>query len=153
MSRPTKASLLLFFFSLCAAAIYVTLRPATEVKPPVPRELYSVVNEQLAAFRAEDFPGAYRCSASAVQQKFTLRQFEAMIRHDYSQMANARRVEFGTIDVHGSTAFVQVFFFAWDGSARSFLYSFAAEKGIWKIDGAQEVRVFSPRENLAGTHA
>lgn len=153
MSRALKASLLLFFLSLCAAAVYVTLRPSRAAKAPAPRELYSVVNDQLAAFRAEDFPGAYRYAASAVQQKFTLQQFEAMIRHDYAQMAYARRVEFGAIDVHGSAAFVQVYLFAADGSGRSFLYSLAAEGGAWKIDGAQEVRVFPPRQSLAGTHA
>ena len=153
MSRALKASLLLFFFSLCAAAVYVTLRPAREAKAPAPQELYSVVNDQLAAFRAEDFPGAYRYAASAVQQKFTLSQFEAMIRQNYAQMAQARRVEFGAIEVHGSSASVQVFLFAEDGSGRSFIYTLAAEDGAWKIDGAQEVRVFPPRSSLSGTHA
>lgn len=153
MNPPTKASLLIFFFSLCATALLVTMHLRKHTPPPAPHELYSVVNRQLAAFRADDFPSAYRQAASAVQTKFTLAQFEAMIRRDYAQMAHARRVEFGPVNVHGSAAIVQVYFFAADGSVRSFLYSLMAERGAWKIDGAEEVRVSPRMPQLSGSHA
>lgn len=153
MNRPTKASLVIFFFSLCSTAIFVTIHLREHTPAPAPHELYSVVHDQLAAFRAEDFPSAYRQAASAVQTKFTLAQFEAMIRRDYSQMAHARRVEFGPVNVHGAAAVVQVYFFAADGSVRSFLYSLMAERGAWKIDGAEEVRVFPRMPQLSGSLA
>ncbi len=153
MNRLTKAALLLFFFSLCGMALFVTSRVRARATPPDPQELYSVVNSQLAAFRAEDFPGAYRYAASAFQQKFTLGQFEAMIRRDYAQVAHARRVEFGPVQVRGAAAAVPVYFFQTDGSVRSFLYSLMAEDGSWKINGAEEIGTFPPAHWLGGSHA
>ena len=60
MNRLAKALLLLFFFSLCGAAFFVGHQMRDGTPAPAPRELFAVVNEQLAAFRADDFPGAYR---------------------------------------------------------------------------------------------
>ena len=60
-----------------------------------------------------------RQAASGVQQKFTLPQFEAMIRPDYSEMTSAQRIEFGLVKVSGSAAVVQVFFCGAGGSVRS----------------------------------
>lgn len=152
MSRFAKASLLLFFFSLCGAAFFITHRVREWTPAPAPHELFAVVNDQLAAFRAADFPGAYRRATTGVQQKFTLEQFEAMVRRNYAEMANARRVEFGSVKVEGSTALVQVFFFAGDGSVRVFLYSLISEERGWKIGGVEELNRNRPSQQIAGTH-
>src|SRR3954470_8872636 len=127
MSRLTKASLLLFFFSLCAAAFLIAHRVEQRRPPPAPHDLFAVVNDQLAAVRAADFPGAYRYAATGVQQKFTLPQFEKMLRRNYGGLARAQRVEFGSVEVHGNNAIVQVFFFATNGAVRSFVYNLIAE--------------------------
>lgn len=153
MNRLTKASLLFFFFALCGVAIFISARVRERSASPAPQELYSVVNSQLAAFRAEDFPGAYRCATSAFQQKFTLGQFEAMIRRDYAQVTHARRVEFGPVQIRGAAAALPVYFFQADGSVRSFLYSLMAEGGSWKITGAEEIRALPPAHQLSGSHA
>lgn len=153
MTRTTKTALLVFFLSLCAIAIVVTFRPPTRTPVPVPHELYSVVNSQLAAFRADDFTSAYRFAASTVREKFTQPAFEAMIRRNYAQMAHARRVEFGSAKVQGSAAVVEVFFIAADGSVRAFLYSLMAEGGAWKIDGAEEMPALPGKAHFSGSHA
>ena len=67
-------------------------------------------------------------------------------------MANAQRVEFGSVKVEGSAALVQVFFFAGDGSVRVFLYSLISEDGGWKIGGVEELSRSRPSQQLAGTH-
>ena len=144
MTRTIKASLLFFFLSLCGAAIFVTDHVRSQVPPPAPHELFSVVEKQLAAFRAADYSSAYRHAASEVQQKFTVPQFEAMIRRDYGDMTNAQRIEFGFVKINGSAAVVQVFFCAGDGSARSFLYSLIAEGDSWKINGVQSCKMRLP---------
>jgi|GEM_PF-447599 len=144
MTQKIKASLLFFFLSLCAGAVIVTHHFRSHRPPPSPRELFAVVEEQLAAFRASDYPSAYRHSASSVQQKFTLPQFEAMIRRDYGDMASARQVEFGLVQVTGSAAVVQVFFRETNGTRRCFLYSLLVENGVWRINGVQAMRP-SPR--------
>ena len=151
MSRFAKASLLLFFFSLCAAAFFIADRLRERTPAPAPHELFAVVNQQLAAFRADDFPSAYHQASSGVQQKFTLPQFEAMVRHDYGEMANAQRVEFGPVRVDGATALMQVYFVGRDGSVRVFLYSLLAEAGGWRIGGVEELDRYWPRQGSAGT--
>jgi Domain of unknown function (DUF4864) len=140
MTRTIKASLLFFFLSLCGTAIFVTDQVCRQVPPPAPRELFAVVEKQLAAFRAADYSSAYRQAASGVQQKFTVPQFEAMVRRDYGDMMHARRIEFGFVRVIGSAAVVQVFFVGESGSARSFLYSLIAEGDAWKISGVRQLQ-------------
>ncbi|MEP6821875.1 MAG: DUF4864 domain-containing protein [Chthoniobacterales bacterium] len=152
MNRFTKATLLLFFFSLCGVAFLITARLRDHVVAPAPHELFAVVNDQLAAFRADDFTSAYRQASTGVQHKFTLPQFEAMVRRNYAEMANAQRVEFGSVRTEGSTALVQVFFFAGDGSARVFLYSLIAEDGGWKVGGVEEISRFRPNQQVTGTY-
>lgn len=152
MNRVTKSALLMFFFSLCASAALLTHRWRERTPPPAPHELYSVVNQQIAAFRSHDFPGAYQYAASGVQQKFTVAQFETMIQRDYPQLARTYRIEFGNVEVRGASALVQVHFFGRDQSVRTFLYSLIAENGTWKIDGAEELHR-GPSRRLPGLHA
>jgi hypothetical protein len=149
MSRLVKVSLLLFFFALCGAAI--VLNHSAEDRTPAPnaRDLYSAVNRQLSAFRSEDFDSAYRHAAAGVQQKFSRSQFELMIRRDFSSMTKAEHVEFGAVRVAEAGALVQVFLTAPNGTIRGFLYSFAAEKDGWKIDGVEPLGA-QPAHRLPG---
>jgi hypothetical protein len=110
------------------------------IPPPAPHELFAVVEKQLAAFRAADYSSAYRQAASGVQQKFTVPQYEAMIRRDYGEISGAQRIEFGFARVSGPTAVVQVFVREANGSVRAFLYSLIAEGDSWKINGVQPQR-------------
>ena len=139
MTPLAKGSLLTFFFSLCGAAFIVSHHVRKPPPAPVPHALFSVVNNQLTAFRADDYPSAYRYAATGLQQKFTLPQFERMVRRNYAHMAAARRVEFGSVQVDRGSARVHVFVFTDDGSMRTFLYSLTAEGDVWTISDVQEV--------------
>jgi hypothetical protein len=152
MNRIAKASLLLFFFSLCGSAFVVTHHLREHTPAPLPRELFTVVNDQLTALRASDYVSAYRHAATGVQQQFTLPQFEAMARQNYADMARGYRVEFGSAKVEGAAAFVQVFFISTDGSVRSFLYSLTAERKLWKISDVQELSIYPITSRLSGLH-
>ncbi|MBA3272408.1 MAG: DUF4864 domain-containing protein [Chthoniobacterales bacterium] len=111
------------------------------------------MNDQLAAFRASDYPSAYRRAAAGVQQKFTLPQFETMVRRNYRAITGAQRVEFGSVTGDGSSAVVEVFFFSEHGGVRCFLYSLTAEAGGWKIEGVEEVRANGSAGPLVGCQA
>ncbi len=145
MSRVLKVSCLLFFFALCGVAIYATHLARQRTPAPQSRELFAVVTRQLSAFRAADYPGAYRQAAAGVQQQFSLPQFELMVRRDYTSMTEPTRVEFGAVEVAGGSALVQVFLTAPDGVMRGFLYSFTAEADGWKISGVQPLGRTPPR--------
>ena len=151
MNRWLKASLLLFFFALCGVAILATHLVRQEARPPRAEELFSVVDYQLSAFRAADFADAYRHSALVVQQKFSLPQFELMVRRDYTAMTEAQHVEFGAVQVSGGNALVQVFLTVPDGVVHSYLYSFTCEPDGWKIDGVQSLGR-QPVRRLPGLH-
>lgn len=153
MPRSAKASLLLFFFSLCAVALFVAHQIELHAPTPAPHELFAAVNDQLAAFRASDYPNAYHRAAAGVQQKFTLSQFETMVRGNYGAITRAHRVEFGSVKVNGSSAVVQVFFFNASGAVRCFLYSLIAEGDAWKIEGVEEIGAYRSRVPLVGSHA
>jgi len=151
MSRIAKAFLLLFFFSLCGSAFVVTHHLREHVPAPLPRDLFTVVNDQVTALRASDYVSAYRHAATGVQQKFTLPQFERMARHSYGAI-DRHRIEFGSAKVEGSTAVVHVFFVSPDGSIRSFVYSLTAENNLWKISGVHEMSGNPMRTPLGGLH-
>ncbi len=146
MTRIAKSFLLLCVFSLWAAALIVTHQLARETPAPAPRELYSVVGNQLSAFRAADFSRAYRNASSRVQQKFSLSQFERMIRHNFVELTETPRVEFGFVQTEGESAILQVFFFAGSGAARAFLYTFVVEDGVWKIEGIEPMPILRSRQ-------
>lgn len=152
MTRPVKATLLLFFFLVCGSAFVITHKLRERLPTAVPQQLFAIVNQQLLAFRAEDFQSAYRQAATGVQQKFTLAQFETMVRRSYPEMAHAHRVEFGLVKVQGGSALVQVFFFGENGGVRSFVYSLINEDAAWKIDGVEELKSYRRDRSLAGSH-
>ncbi len=153
MTRILKGGLLFSLFLVCACALLFAHNLRRSLPAPAPRELFAIVNEQLIAFRSADFRGAYHHAAIAVQQKFTLPQFEKMVRQNYSEMTRAQRVEFGVVRMQGESASMQVFVFADDGSLRAFLYSFTNEGDSWKIDGVEELARDRSGHRLAGTHA
>jgi hypothetical protein len=152
MTRTIKASLLFFFLSLCASAIIVTHHVRLQPPQPAPHELFSVVEKQLAAFRASDYSSAYQYASSEVQQKFTMPQFEAMSRREYGDVVNAQSIEFGRVKVSGLVAVVQVFVCHPSGLMRSFVYSLTAEGDSWKINGVRQTRSAPAGRRAGGLH-
>ncbi len=153
MNHWTKGAVLSLLLLICGGGFVVTQKVREQVLAPEPHDLFAIVNEQLAAFRSSDFQAAYRYAATRVQQKFTLPQFEKMVRRTYPEMVRGCRVEFGVVKVQGANAVVQVFFLAADGTVRSFLYSLIHEEESWKIDGVEELKAFRAGDRLVGTHA
>lgn len=153
MGHWTKAALLFLLLLVCGVGFFVTQKMREQLPPPAPHDLFAIVNQQLTALRSADFQSAYRHAASAVQQRFTLPQFERMVRERYPEMVRGYRVEYGVVKVQGSTAFVQVYLFASDDSVRSFLYSLTRETEGWKIDGVDELKGYREVSRLSGTHA
>jgi hypothetical protein len=151
MNARLKILFLLFFFALCGAAVIVTSNSRRHTPAPAAKDLFAIVNTQLSALSADDFGSAYRHAASVVQQKFSLPQFESMIRRDFSSMTQARRVEFGAVHVAGAAALMQVFLITPDGVTHGFLYSFTNESDGWKIDGVESLGL-QPTQRLRGLH-
>ncbi len=151
MPASIKVALLLLFFALCSAAIIATDEARKEMPAPGAHELYSIVGRQLSAFRMSDFDRAYDDAAAGVQEKFSRREFEAMVRREFWQMTRPQQVEFGLVWSTGSAALVPVYLTASDGTVRGFVYSLIPQANGWKIDGVQSLgKETMPR--LPGLH-
>jgi Domain of unknown function (DUF4864) len=101
------------------------------------RSLQEVIQEQLKAFNADDYPGAYRYASRHIQDKFSLEEFRAMVRSGYPQIARSLRNSFGVIvyseDRLHASARVDVT--GVDHVTVRAEYRMVMEDGRWKIDG------------------
>jgi hypothetical protein len=149
MNRLIKAAFLSILLALCLGAAITSWLKQKQLPAPTEHDLYSIMNGQLADLRAADFASAYQYAASGMQQKFSRTQFEVMIRRDFITMTEAARVEFGAVRITASSALAQVFLTTPDGLTRVYVYSFAPEKGGWKITGVRPLNL-QPLTQLPG---
>ena len=96
----------------------------------------ATVENQLAAFRAEDFARAYRHASPALQRQFTLPVFEAMIRRGYPALVRHRSAELGVVrDLDGRRAAVTVLVVSHEGEPVRFRYLLVLENDAWRVAG------------------
>ena len=149
MNRLLKLALLTFLLALCLGAAIATRLAQRPPAAIAEHDLFSVVNQQLADFRAADFSSAYQRAASGMQEQFSPSQFELMIRRDFFSMTRAARVEFGAVRMANRSAEAQVLLTGPDGLTRIYLYRFAIENGHWKISNVRPLSL-QPLTHLPG---
>ncbi len=150
LQRVTWLACVFSFASTLALYEYST-RPRPELAAP--QELYAVVQKHLAACRSADFPLAYHAAASAVQERFTLVEFERKLRRDYLPVAAAQRIEYGAVRhsrAQAERAMVDVYFIARNGEANGWTYTLLYEDGDWKIDHGEPIPGWPAGERLSG---
>jgi hypothetical protein len=153
MSRSAKLCLLGAVFALCgAAALFQSmLERHWQATPPI--ELYQVVSQQLAAFRAEDYPTAYRQVSMGFQEKFNILSFANYARIEYPALLRAVRVEFGQVRFRGRHAVLPAYFIMPEGDVIPCVYDFIHEEDAWKIDGARVLPQWPSNRRLGGVRA
>ncbi len=123
--------------------------PAAEVPHPKPHastpevktELTSVIDAQLAAFRAEDYAKAYTFAAAGIKDMFTQADFEAMVRKSYPVIARSSGADYGMAFDTGEDAVIYVHVQNASTHAEGqFQYLLKRENGVWKIGGVAEVK-------------
>ena len=150
LPRITWAVCAFSFVSTIALYDYAN-RPRPERSAP--QELYAAVQQHLAACRSADFPLAYHASASGVQERLTLVQFESKLRREYQPVAAAEHVEYGAVRHPGNRAdqaVVDVYFIAQNGEANGWTYTLLYEDGDWKIDHGEPIPGWPRGERLSG---
>jgi len=150
MNQRCKIGLLLFMLSVCGSAALTLHLYQIHADRTRPADLYEVVYKQRTAFRADDYPAAYRHASADFQQKFNVEQFTEMVRSDYLGMVRAVRVEFGAVERQGRRALIQVFFIDARGQVLPCVYSLVDEGESWKIDGARLLRRWPAGTRLGG---
>jgi ABC-type transporter MlaC component len=110
---------------------------------PVKRELAAVIEAQLAAFRANDYPKAYTFAATEIQGLFPVAQFETMVKQAYPVIAQSKTATFGLAFDTGDEAVVTVRVENASKTSVEYQYLLKKQNGAWKITGVSETKAGS----------
>jgi len=150
MSPRGKFGLVLFFFAVCAASVFVTRYFQIRADQVRPAELYSVVYRQVNAVREDNYSKAYEEASGTFQRKFNLAQFIRVVQSDYGVISKAVRVEFGQTQARGGYAFMRVYFLDRSGNVIPCVYTLVNEGETWKIDNARIFPRWPAGSRIAG---
>ena len=106
----------------------------------VKKELSAVIDGQLAAFRADDYPKAYTFAASEIKGMFPPDEFEKMVRSQYAVIAKSTATEYGLAFDTGEEAVVNVRIENAEKKSVEYQYMLKKEESGWKISGVAEVK-------------
>jgi len=126
---------ILSLVSACALTL-ATLLPSSAIAGDT-ATFRSVIEGQIAAFRAGDGPAAYGFAAPVIKRMFpSPDQFMAMVRRGYQPVYNPSSVSFGQMRQTDGGPVQEVFVTDAKGRQWLALYSFTqAADGSWKISG------------------
>jgi len=127
------------FLVACSCLIIAAEAPALkESTPAVKSALTDVINEQTAAFRANDYAKAYTFAAKGLHGTFTVDKFEQMVKAGYPIIPASKDTEFGAALDDGESGVVFVRFTDPAGKRQLFRYTLEHEPDGWKITGVIE---------------
>jgi hypothetical protein len=134
MKSGTRFIILASCLSFCAGGVLLS-RHVSATAP------------ELAALDSGSFANAYEQIASGRPHELTFSELESLIRQHKTARTYHGRIEFGSVKMEGTTAVVQVLFFAPDGSMSPFSYTLTAKNNAWKVESVQRIW-FVPRSRL-----
>ncbi len=119
--------------------------PAHPNDSPV-QDVKSVIQQQLAAFNADDYDVAYQYASRDIQSVFSRSEFEMMVRTGFPQIANSRRTSFEKIDLSndGTHAEAIVHVTGMNHVTVIVQYRLVREKGGWKNNGVVILEQITP---------
>lgn len=153
MNTRLKVALLGLFLAICLGASALTSHLRSRIPPVDHAQLYTLIDEQLAALRAEDFELAYRHASTGFHARFDEMAFEDLVRTGYADLLAAERLEFGSVKVRGNRALVHVFLIQPDGQVMPCIYSLIREGDTWKIEAAKLYPGWPSNQRLGGLQA
>jgi hypothetical protein len=101
-------------------------------KPEVRREIVTVVEAQLAAFRAGDLRKAHGYASAGLRAQKPLKVFTAIVQENYPEIWTNTRAEFGLVRDDGAEATLLVHVFGKDSDA-AYDYTLAKEPAGWRV--------------------
>jgi hypothetical protein len=107
--------------------------------PPDEAAIHGVIAAQIAAFRRDDAPAAFRLAAPGIQALFgTPQRFLAAVQTGYAPVYRPRSVQFGAIEDEDGRIVQRVELVGPDGLAYTARYSMEQEgDGAWRISGCE----------------
>ena len=114
-------------------------------------EMTRTVLDQLAAFRRDDWAGAYTYAASSIQARFGLEAFRQMVTGGYAEIARSLRATVSHVElVDAGHGLVQVRVDGANGQTVDALYELVDEQGSWRIEGVLTRPVDGATASLIG---
>lgn len=104
-------------------------------------EIQQVIQQQLDAFRQNDFKTAYGFAHSGVKVQFTQLDFEKMVRAGFPTMLNPGEIGFGASHEDGAKAAAQVILSGKNGKSAAYQYLLGKEDGSWRISAVIPVEL------------
>lgn len=150
MNRTAKIVLLAGLLAVCAAGVLLQNQIERRSQTAPPNALYAIVWKQIAAFREDDYAGAYQQVSTSFQERFNIEAFSDLARTEYPSLRHAQRVEFGAVRFQGRHAIIPAYLILPDGDVIPCIYSLVHEDDTWKIDGARILRRWPAGRRLGG---
>jgi len=97
--------------------------------------LHTVINAQLAAFRKDDYAGAYVFADRAIKDQFSPESFERMVRNGFPAIAHSTSARCGLSFDNGDEAVVNVRVFSANREPIDYQYALRRDGGDWRITG------------------
>ena len=121
------------FFS-AAVAVHAGAPDMPASKPEVKKEIVTVIEAQLTAFRKGDVAKAYRFAAADLRAQKPLAMFTAIVKENYPEIWANTRAEFGIVRDDGTHAKVTVQVYSKQTDA-AYDFSLIKEPAGWRIYG------------------
>lgn len=125
---------------LLALGIFIVVTGAAraqEVVPPV-AGIESTINQQIEAFRADDFAQAFTFASPSIRNLFrTPENFGAMVRNGYPMVWRPRSVTFGDLREVAGGLWQRVIVTDAAGGVHALDYLMVQVDGAWRIAGVQ----------------
>lgn len=101
-------------------------------KAEVRKDVITVIEAQLAAFRADDTAQAYGLASATLRAQFPQRRFASIIQSNYPEIWTSTEAEYGIVRDDGTRARLLVHVKSEQGQA-SFDYVLVKERNGWRI--------------------
>jgi hypothetical protein len=97
--------------------------------------LHAVIDGQLAAFRKDDYAGAFVFADKAFKNQLSLEQFERMVKTGYPPIAHSTSARCGLSFDNGDEAVVNVRVFSEGREPVDYQYTLRRDGEAWRITG------------------
>jgi hypothetical protein len=119
---------------ICLIAVAAADAPRRASTPQMRKQVVTVIEAQLDAFRKGEVEKAYGFAAAELRAQKPLRIFTEIVRANYPEIWRNTRAEFGIVRDDGRQATVTVQVYSKDGDA-AYDFTLVKEAAGWRIHG------------------
>lgn len=129
------------FRALCASLLLIPMLALSSPATAQDTTIVETIDNQIAAFRADDFPRAFTFASPMIQNMFrTPDVFGQMVRQGYPMVWRPAEVTYGPAEVDGPVTRQQVRITDQTGALHLLEYEMIQTGDGWRINGVRMLR-------------